>query len=252
MSPVLGTAHGPASGIAALARNGATAVATAVALFAASASREAHAEEAPASSARDPAPRTYNDFLFPGDGKVSLMGATGLPYAALGEVSVGVGDRFAAGGLVAGGPFLGGVAAGVYPRLDVAHLGPMRLVLEAPVVWYPDLQNTDNWIVTRPDVRVEGRAGAVRVHGSIGAMYAKMIGASPVQGPIAAYGGGGLPSGVQQGTLWNTAGGGAALALSPRASVFAEGFLIMHGVHLAGPEWFALPCGTFLGVSTTL
>ncbi|HEY1691651.1 MAG TPA: hypothetical protein VGG39_05800 [Polyangiaceae bacterium] len=198
------------------------------------------------------ASRADNDFLFPGDGKVSLTGSTGLPYAALGEVSVGVGDRLAVGGLVAGGPFLGGFATGVYPRLDVAHFGPMRLVLEAPVVWYPDLQNTDNWIVARPDVRIEGRTGHVRIHASAGAMYAKMIGATPVQGPVAAYGGNGLPSGVQQGTVWNTAGAGVALALSPRTSVFAEGFLILHGVELAGPEWFALPCGSFLGVSTTL
>ena len=211
-------------------------------------STTAHADDPSTPSA---APHRDNDFLFPGAGKVSLTGTTGLPYAALGEVSVGIGDRFAAGGLVAGGPFLGGFATGLYPRLNAVHLGPMRLVLEAPVVWYPDLQNTDNWIVVRPDVRVEGKAG-LRVHASAGAMWAKMIGASPVQGPIAAYGGNGLPSGVQQGSLWNTAGAGVALALSPRTSVFTEGFLIMRGVDLAGPEWFALPCGVFLGVSTTL
>jgi hypothetical protein len=193
-----------------------------------------------------------NDFLFPGSGKVSLTGSTGLPFAALGEVSAGVGDRFAAGGIVAGGPFLGGFATGINPRLDVLHIGPVRLVVEAPLLWYPDLENTNNWIVFRPDVRVEGKAGRFRVHGSVGAMGATMVGASPVRGPIAPYGGSGLPSGVQEGSWWNTAGAGVACALSPRTSVFTEGFLIMHGVELAGPEWFALPLGAFFGVTTTL
>lgn len=196
--------------------------------------------------------RAESDFLFPGNGKAALTATTGLPFAALGEVSLGVGEHFAAGVLVAGGPFLGGLATGFRPRVDALHFGPMRLVLEAPVVWYPALENTDNWIVARPDVRLEGKAGRFRIHASAGAMWAKMIGAPAVQGPIAAYGGGGLPSGVQHGAVWNTAGGGIAFALSPRASVFAEGFLILRGVKLAGPEWFAFPLGAFFGVATTL
>ena len=209
----------------------------------------AHAEEESRGSADA---RTDNDFLFPGNGRVSLTGTTGLPFAALGEVSFGIGDRLAVGALVAGGPFLGGVATGVYPRLDSAHFGPVRIVLEAPVIWYPDLESTDNWIVARPDVRVEAKAGDFRVHVSLGAMMAKMIGAAPVPGPIAAYGGGGLPSGVQEGAIWNTAGTGVALSVSATTSVFAEGFLILRGVELAGPEWFVLPCGVFLGVATRL
>jgi hypothetical protein len=192
------------------------------------------------------------DFMFPGSGKVSLTASTGLPFAALGEVSVGVGDRFAAGALVTGGPFLGGLATGLNPRVDVFHLGPMRLVVEAPVIWYPDVENTDNWMVTRPDARIEGKAGRFRIHGSVGIMWAKMIGAQPVAGPIAPYGGGGLPSGVQHGDVWNTMGGGVAYAVSPRTSVFTEAFVIMHGVDLAGQEWFDFPLGTFLGISTTL
>jgi hypothetical protein len=220
-----------------------------VALALAVSSGVAQAEE---ESREDTGTQENNDFLFPGAGKLSFTGSTGLPYAALGEVSVGIGDRLAVGGLVAGGPFLGGFATGVYPRFDAAHLGPLRLVIEVPVLWYPDLQNTDNWVVVRPDVRVEAKAGAFRVHGSLGALAAKMIGASPVSGPITPYGGVGLPAGVQEGAVWNTAGTGVALSVSPTTSVFAEGFVILRGLELAGPEWFALPCGVFLGVSTRL
>jgi hypothetical protein len=199
------------------------------------------------------APEPQNDFLFPGGGRVSFTGTTGLPYSALGELSIGIGDRVALGGFVAGGPFGGGVATGINPRADVAHIGCARLVLEAPFVWYPDLENTDNWVLARPDVRFEAAFGRLRVHVSAGAMGAKMLGAARVQGPIAAYGGrNGLPSGVQQGAIWNTAGTGVALALSARTSLFAEGFLILRGARVAGPEWFALPLAAFLGVSTTL
>lgn len=212
-------------------------------------SSTAHAAEPEAPVA---AGRPYNDYLFPGGGQVAATASTGLPFGALGEVSLGVGNRFAVGGLVAGGPFLGGFATGVYPRFDAVHVGPMRLVLEAPFIWYPGLQNDDNWIVVRPMARIEGEAGRVRVHGSLGAMWATMVGAAPVKGPIAPYGGAGLPSGVQQGSVWNTAGGGVAVAMSPRTSAFAEGFLIMRGVNIAGPEWFSLPMGAFVGVTTTL
>jgi hypothetical protein len=62
----------------------------------------------------------------------------------------------------------------------------------------------------------------------------------------------GLRAGVQRGAIWNTAGTGVALSVSQTTSVFAEGFVILRGLELAGPEWFALPCGVFLGVSTRL
>jgi hypothetical protein len=230
-------------------RSRCTAVATCALVALAVSPRVAQAQE---ESRENTDTQDGNDFLFPGAGRLSFTGSTGLPYAALGEVSVGIGDRLAIGGLVAGGPFLGGVAIGVYPRLDAAHLGPFRLVLEVPVVWYPDLQNTDNWVIVRPDVRIEAKAGPLRVHGSLGALAAKMIGASPVSGPIAPYGGAGLPAGVQQGAVWNTAGTGVALSVSTTTSVFAEGFVVLRGLELAGPEWFALPCGVFAGVSTRL
>src|ERR1700733_11631615 len=72
-------------------------------------------------------PASYSDYLFPGSGRVSATASTGLPFAALGEISVGIGDRVAAGAFVAGGPFVGGMAVGLYPRVDALHVGPMRL-----------------------------------------------------------------------------------------------------------------------------
>jgi hypothetical protein len=193
----------------------------------------------------------YNDFLFPHAGEVSLTGSTGIPFAALGEIGVGITDRIAVGALAAGGPFAGGVVFGIYPRFDVVHVGPMRLVLESAALWYPALNGADNWFLVRPMMRVEGHTGRVRIHGSAGAIVAKMAG-EPVQGPIAPYGGNGLPSGVQQGAAWNTWGGGIAVALSKRTSVFAEGFVLCRGFELAGTEWFQVPFDSFVGVSTTL
>ena len=173
----------------------------------------ARAEDAPPST--DPA---RADYLFPGHGNVGASLATGAPFAALGELSVGIGDRFAAGAIVGAGPFSGGVVTGVRPRVDALHVGPMRLVCEMPVLWYPGLQGADNWMLVKPQARIEGSAGVLRLHVSAGALGAKMIG-EPDGKPIRPYGGSGasLPSGVQEGRLWNTFGAGAALALSIRA-----------------------------------
>jgi hypothetical protein len=210
---------------------------------------------APKDQAADVAPSSddnHYDFLFPGNGRVSLVATTGLPYAALGEVSVGLTRRFAMGALVAAGPFVGGMATGINPRIDAVHLGPTRLVLQAPLIWYPAVGNADNWIVAHAEARLEVRVGVVRAHASVGIFGAKMLGAPAVAGPIIDYGGGGLPSGVQHGALWNTTGAGVAVSVSARTSVFTEGFLIMRGASLAGPEWFALPLAAFLGLATAL
>lgn len=209
----------------------------------------AHAEE----ESTHPATKTSADYLFPGHGNVGASLATGAPFAAIGELSIGAGDRFAAGALVGAGPFSGGVVAGVRPRVDALHVGPMRLVLELPVLWYPGLNGADNWMLAKPQARIEGSTGAFRAHVSAGILGAKMIG-EPDGKPARPYGGSGagLPSGVQEGRLWNTFGAGAALALSSRTAVFLEGSLFMNGFSIAGPEWFAVPLNVALGVSTVL
>ena len=193
------------------------------------------------------------DYLFPGHGNVGASLATGAPFAAIGELSIGAGDRFAAGALVGAGPFSGGVVAGVRPRVDALHVGPMRLVLEMPVLWYPGINGAENWMLAKPQVRIEGTTGAFRAHVSAGILGAKMIG-EPDGRPARPYGGtgAGLPSGVQEGMLWNTFGAGAALALSSRTSVFLEGSVLMKGLSIAGPEWFRIPLNVALGVSTVL
>jgi hypothetical protein len=208
------------------------------------------AASAHAATPETPAPE-YADFLFPHAGNVSLTGSTGIPFAALGEVGFGITNRIAVGVVAAGGPFAGGVVFGIYPRFDVVHVGPLRVVLESAALWYPALNGADNWFLWRPMMRVEGHTGRVRIHASAGALLAKMAG-EPVQGPIAPYGGGGLPSGVQQGAAWNTWGGGIAVALSKRTSIFWEGFVLCRGFELAGSDWFQIPFDSFLGITTTL
>jgi hypothetical protein len=202
-----------------------------------------------------PAPKSasgFNDYLFPKSGDVSVKLATGVPFPAFGDVSVGIGDRFAIGLLIAGGPFPSNFLTGLYPRADVVHVGPLRLVLDAPLLWYPGINGADNWLIARPTGRIEGSVGRLRLYALAGALLGKMVGAAPVSGPIAPYGGGGLPSGIQHGDVWNTFGGGAAVALSSRTSVLAERFVLMDGFSIAGPEWFSSPAAVMLGVTTTL
>ena len=55
-------------------------------------------------------PTDFNDYLFPKTGRVSATVATGAPFAAIGELSVGVANRFAVGAMVGEGfarPFTG-------------------------------------------------------------------------------------------------------------------------------------------------
>jgi hypothetical protein len=74
--------------------------------------------------ARDARGTAGGRYLFPGDGRIGATLATGAPFAAIGEISIGAGDRFAAGALVGAGPFSGGIVTGVRPRVDALHLGP--------------------------------------------------------------------------------------------------------------------------------
>ena len=194
------------------------------------------------------------DYLFPGDGNVGATVATGAPFAAIGEISAGIGDRFAAGALVGAGPFSGGVVAGLRPRVDALHLGPTRLVLEMPALWYPGLNGAHDWMLVKTQARFEGVAGAFRAHVSIGVLGAKMLGEPKDGRPARPYGGTGtgLPSGVQEGMFWNTFGGGAAVALTSRSALFLEASVLMNGLSIAGPEWFRIPFAVALGVSTVL
>lgn len=92
------------------------------------ATSRARAEDTP------PSEPARADYLFPGHGNLGASVATGAPFAAIGELSVGLGDRFAAGAIVGAGPFKGGVVAGLRPRGDIIHVGPLRLGAEMPVL----------------------------------------------------------------------------------------------------------------------
>lgn len=52
--------------------------------------------------------------------------------------------------------------------------------------------------------------------------------------------------------VWNTFGGGVALAVSARTALFLEGSVFMNGLSLAGPEWFRVPLNVALGASAVL
>jgi hypothetical protein len=112
----------------------------------------------------------------------------------------------------------------------------------------------ENWLLAKPQLRIEASPTPCACTAASGLLGAKMVGADRVDGPIAPYGGNGagLPSGVQEGMIWNTFGGGAAVSLSARTSVFLESSVLMNGLEVAGPEWFRIPFSVTLGVSTVL
>src|SRR5207244_10386209 len=80
-------------------------------------------------------PARPHDALFPGHGRVQTSLATGVPFLAMGEISVGIGDRFALGALGGATPNVPGF--GIRPRAVVLEIGSWRGVLATPVLYYP-------------------------------------------------------------------------------------------------------------------
>src|SRR5688572_5933359 len=81
------------------------------------------AEVRPA-EAEAPAVRRVHDPSFPGGGHLSTSLATGVPFPALGEVALGIGDRFAVGVIGGATPKVPGF--GIRPRLALFDTGRVR------------------------------------------------------------------------------------------------------------------------------
>src|SRR5438552_7891888 len=97
------------------------------------------------------------DELFPEAGTFSGAFATGIPYVAIGEVAYGVSDRFALG--VVGGITPTTVGAGLRLRGVLFEKGGDRVVLGAPILYYPPTGGLGDepWMLTMPSLLFERR-----------------------------------------------------------------------------------------------
>lgn len=120
-----------------------------------------------AQSARSPDPQ------FPSPGRPGLLVATGAPYVAVAEVSLGVARNFAVGVITGIAPR--DRAIGVRPRAAIDLVDGLRLIIELPFFAYPRRQDatSEPWLFLRARAVIEARfptRAAVRVGASV--MYA--------------------------------------------------------------------------------
>lgn len=174
------------------------------------------------------------DPLLPASGEFSASLATGIPFLAIGEVSIGIGDSFAVG-VVAG---LTPVVEGVGVRLRGALLRHERvsLLFDMPFLYYPDTESRGAWFLTRPALLLDYRIGE-RAHVQAGF------------GVIATMAAANTWPHIIDGT-WQTARVGCIIPISDHLSFFGDAGVVLDGIALAGKEWGGGPPFTLtLGVT---
>lgn len=169
---------------------------------------------APASHAAPPG-------LLPEAGHVSVSLGTGVPFLAIGEVSLGLDEGFALG-LVAGvTPVVEG--AGVRLRGVLAESGRVSLLFDAPVLYYPDTTTRTAWFLARPALLVDLRIGdAAHVQAGAGVILETSVGRE-------------WPDIIE--SAFQTLRAGGILPVSDHLALFADVGLVFDGLRLAGPEW---------------
>lgn len=193
-------------------------------------------------------PARPHDTLFPGHGRISTSLATGVPFLAMGELSVGISDRFALGAIGGATPNVPGF--GIRPRAVLLEVGSWRGVVAAPVLYYPFTSSRSGsaWFLTRPSLVVEHQlASGARIGGGAGIVAAASLDRLAGRERPAGYEGG-LDS-----AIWNTFNASVSVPLAESTSFFAEGALVMNGVRVAGKDWVGGPPFTLsVGVATNL
>lgn len=223
-------------------------------------SNVASAEDAP-QPAPAPTPSAAPDALFPGAGKGTLAVGTGIPFLAMTELSFGVHERVAIGGLagiaLSGSGAPDNVGFGVRPRVDVWDAGTYRVTVTAPTLYYP--KKTSAWFLSRPSAQVERRfADGSGVFAGLGLVMVvsqdSLTGNGRSGGALLPYGG--TPStkaGDASNGVWNTVNVGGSLALSSKTLLIGDGALVLRGISLPGQEWVGgVPFTVTLGVATVL
>ncbi len=209
--------------------------------------------QTPVDDAVSPGPASRVDYLFPRGGELSASLGTGIPFLAVGELTYGVGDGFALGGLAAATPDVGNVqgttTVGVRPRGVLVRAGMWRSVVVAPVLYYPSVAGfggqRDPWVLTRPEITLERALDSgAQVNVALGFIAAACTESLMTLGKER--------SPTVMGGVWNTVRVGGAIPISHRTSVFGEASLVLRGV-LPAPDWMgAAPAIAIVGLTVGL
>lgn len=205
-----------------------------------------------------PAPAHWRaDPLFPGKGHGSLGLATGVPFVAMAEAAYAPSERFALGAIVGATPNVLGL--GVRPRASLPLSDRTRISLAMPVLYYPTGEGLVGsgapWFLAQPAVRLERRLGD-RGYGHVGAGVIGAVGfpSRDARGElVVTYNDRRIVEKSTPWGIWNTVGGGAAIALGERTVLFGDAMLVMRGLRLAGDTWIGGPPFAFtVGVARVL
>jgi hypothetical protein len=196
----------------------------------------AHDGAAPSSApATAQPPAQPADPFLPGAGHVALSLASGIPFAAVGEVAVGTTDWMAVSA-IAGIADTGGVSAfGGSLHVAAFRRGRYELMLSVPVLYYPPAAVHDDipWLLTNPSLVFAYRWDRASVYGGAGALFTTCVGG------LAATFGGPPVHDTQPLThpmvngAWDTLHLGGAYGLTPRVGLFAQTSLMLSGVEIA-------------------
>jgi hypothetical protein len=203
------------------------------------------------------------DYLFPRFGQPAAALATGLPYVAITDATIGLGRYAALGALVGVTPRVLGL--GLRPRFALPLSSALRVYAIAPLLLYPPTILNPPWVLARPTLALEGRATeALRVALGGGALWASSLLSrqgdevplsyeAPSASEIAARRARGEE--VNSQVLFWTLTASAALQITANDTVFLEVTTVMEDTHLAGHRWtdFGGPPITFaLGITHLL
>ena len=188
------------------------------------------------------------DELFPGAFRGAVAVATGLPFVAMGELSVGLSDNFALGALVGVTPRV--YAVGGRPRVLLFDRPDFRISVVMPVLYYPKTHSLGGapWLLARPSLLITPRLSPrVQLPCGIG-----LVGAATIARLARARGvddysdGAGGARGYDSerpvtAGLWWTVAAGVSVALSPRITLFGELALVLERLGLASAAWVGGP-----------
>lgn len=193
------------------------------------------------------------DSWLPGSNQVGATLATGIPFLVTGELSLGVTDHAAIGLLGGATPTVSGF--GARPRGAIPFNDRWRLLLSAPVLYYPRHSDGPAWWLTRPSAALEWRpSDAWRVAAGAGlvaiATQDALFGGAPGDTTSSAYG---RQFHDRRTDAWWTLNALASCAVSEKTQVFADGTGVFRGYLPVRRAWIGkLPLLFFIGVSTTL
>jgi hypothetical protein len=211
----------------------------------------AHAADQPRAE-----PEAVPDPLLPGEGRVALTLAGGVPFAVVGEIGVGLSDGFALGAIAGAADTMDEAAVGGRMRIGVFTREHFDIALSLPVLYYPpsDKRLGEDWLLTNPSLLLRGRPGAgIGIYGGVGA-----VATSCVDSLVGAFGGeshhdAGVPAKPMVDGVWNTYHAGGTVHVTAGFSAFLDTMLIARGIVPAesyadrvGPPFLAIAGGSYV------